>query len=127
MFKALLVWILKRSYNKTILRVVVLNKSNNKYYRDLVPFCTLEVNTDLGPFVFQFREDRRKRYLGYIDRMFVRTYIVHLNPPAGLTATKIDLSEKIVLAVKVMLFRPNYEVLTQVLIDIYLDVMLNEK
>lgn len=125
MFKNLLVWILKKSYNKTIMKVVVLDKHNNKYYREAHSFCTLELGTDLGPFVFEFKEDRRKTR-GWLSRLIVRTYIVHLKPPAELIHTRVDLSEKVVIAVKIMVFRPNYEILTQVLMDIYLDVMLKE-
>lgn len=125
MLKRLLVWILKKSYNKTIMKVVVLDKRNNKYYREAHSFCTLELGTDLGPFIFEFKEDRRKAH-SLLSRLIVRTYIVHLKPPPGLIHTKMDLSEKVVIAIKIMLFRPNYEILTQVLMDIYLDVMLEQ-
>ena len=58
--------------------------------------------------------------------MIIRTYIVELIPPKDLVPVTFDLSSKIVLAVKLLFLKPNYEILTQVLMDIYLDTMLKE-
>ena len=127
MYKRLMVWLLKKAYRKTMLRIVVLDKSNCSFYERLEPFCTLEVKTDHGPFLFQFKEDRRKRYRRHKrERMIIRTYIVELIPPKDLVPVTFDLSSKLVLAVKLLFLRPNYEILTQVLMDIYLDTMLKE-
>lgn len=127
MYKRLMVWLLKKAYRKTMLRIVVLDKSNCSFYERLEPFCTLEVKTDHGPFLFQFKEDRRKRHRKHKrDRMVIRTYIVELIPPKDLVPVTFDLSSKLVLAVKLLFLRPNYEILTQVLMDIYLDTMLKE-
>lgn len=127
MYKRLMVWLLKKAYRKTMLRIVVLDKSNCSFYERLEPFCTLEVKTDHGPFLFQFKEDRRKRHRKRKrERMIIRTYIVELIPPKDLVPVTFDLSSKFVLAVKLLFLRPNYEILTQVLMDIYLDTMLKE-
>ena len=127
MYKRLMVWLLKKAYRKTMLRIVVLDKSNCSFYERLEPFCTLEVKTDHGPFLFQFKEDRRKRHRKRKrERMIIRTYIVELIPPKDLVPVTFDLSSKLVLAVKLLFLRPNYEILTQVLMDIYLDTMLKE-
>ena len=127
MYKRLMVWLLKKAYRKTMLRIVVLDKGNCSFYERLEPFCTLEVKTDHGPFLFQFKEDRRKRHRKRKrERMIIRTYIVELIPPKDLVPVTFDLSSKFVLAVKLLFLRPNYEILTQVLMDIYLDTMLKE-
>ncbi len=127
MFRRLVVWLLKRAYRKTMLHIVVLDKRNCSYYEQLEPFCTLEVKTDHGPFLFQFKEDRRKRHRKHKrDRLIISTYIVELIPPTDLVPVTFDLSSKFVLAVKILFLKPNYEILTQVLMDIYLDRMLNE-
>lgn len=127
MYRRLMVWLLKKAYRKTMLRIVLLDKSNCTFYERLEPFCTLEVKTEHGPFLFQFKEDRRKRHKKKRrSRMVIRTYIVELKPPEGLVPVTFDLSTKVVLAVKLLLFKPNYEALTQVLMDIYLDTILNE-
>lgn len=127
MYKRLMVWLLKKAYRKTMLRIVVLDKDNCSFYARLEPFCTLEVKTDHGPFLFQFKEDRRKRHRKHKrERMIIRTYIVELIPPKDLVPVTFDLSSKIVLAVKLLFLKPNYEILTQVLMDIYLDTMLKE-
>ena len=127
MYKRLMVWLLKKAYRKTMLRIVVLDKSNCSFYERLEPFCTLEVKTDHGPFLFQFKEDRRKRHRKHKrESMVIRTYIVELIPPKDLVPVTFDLSSKFVLAVKLLFLRPNYEILTQVLMDIYLDTMLKE-
>jgi len=125
MYKRLMIWLLKKAYRKTMLRIVVLDKANCKFYERLEPFCTLQIETDHGPFVFQFKEDRRKgKRKG--DRLSIRTYIVELIPPKELTPVAFDLSGKLVLAVKLLFFKPNYEALIQVLMDVYLDTMLKE-
>ena len=122
-----MVWLLKKAYRKTMLRIVVLDKSNCSFYARLEPFCTLEVKTDHGPFLFQFKEDRRKRHRRHKrERMVISTYIVELIPPKDLVPVTFDLSSKFVLAVKILFLKPNYEILTQVLMDIYLDRMLRE-
>lgn len=127
MYKKLMIWLLKKAYRKTMLRIVVLDKSNCTHYEKLDPFCTLEISTDHGPFLFQFKEDINKRYpRRRKERMVIRTYIVELIPPEELVPVTFDLSSKIVLAVKLLFFKPNYEALTQVLMDIYLDTMLLE-
>lgn len=127
MYKRLMVWLLKKAYRKTMLRIVVLDKSNCSFYERLEPFCTLEVKTDHGPFLFQFKEDRRKRHRRHKrESMVIRAYIVELIPPKDLVPVTFDLSSKFVLAVKLLFLRPNYEILTQVLMDIYLDTMLKE-
>jgi len=128
MYKRLVVWLLKKAYRKTMLRIVVLDKGNCDFYEKLKPFCTLEINTDHGPFVFEFKEDRRKKgNKRHRERMVIRTYIVCLIPPQGLVPVTFDLNSKIVLAVKLLFFKPNYDILTQVLMDVYLDTMLLEK
>ena len=127
MFRRLMVWLLKKAYRKTMLSIVVLDKSNCSFYARLEPFCTLEVETDHGPFLFQFKEDRRKKHRRHKrERLVISTYIVELIPPKDLVPVTFDLSSKFVLVVKVLLLKPNYEILTQVLMDIYLDRMLNE-
>lgn len=125
MYKRLMVWLLKKAYRKTMLRIIVLDKANFSYYEQLNPFCTLEIETDHGPFIFQFKEDRRKSKRRR-DRLAIRTYIVELIPPKELKPVTFDLSSKLVLAIKLLFFKPNYEALTQVLMDIYLDTMLKE-
>ena len=122
-----MVWLLKKAYRKTMLRIVVLDKSNCSFYERLEPFCTLDVKTDHGPFLFQFKEDRRKRHRRHKrERLVISTYIVELIPPKDLVPVTFDLNSKLVLAVKLLFLRPNYEILTQVLMDIYLDTMLKE-
>lgn len=126
MYKRFVIWLLKKAYRKTMLKIVVLDKNNCNFYKKLEPFCCLEVKTDHGPFVFQFKEDRRKRYAKRRERLSIRTYIVELIPPKELVPVTFDLNSKLVLAIKLLFFKPNYEVLTQVLMDIYLDSMLKE-
>lgn len=106
-----------------MIKVMVLNKSAYSFYKGLTAFCTLEVNTDHGTFIFQFKEDRRK---GCSRHLMTRTYIVELIPPVGLIEESNNLTEKIVLAIKVLLLRPDYRVLTAVLADIYIESMLAE-
>lgn len=106
-----------------MIKVIVLNKSAYSFYERLVSFCTLQVNTDHGPFIFQFKEDRRK---GRREWLITRTYIVELVPPADLLGANNNIKENIVLAIKIFLFKPNYRVLTEVLADIYIETMLKE-
>lgn len=118
--------LLKKLCRRSMLRIVVLSRSNYSHYDNLPAFCSLEVGTDHGPFVFHFKEDRRKRGRNRKERLVIKTYIVELVPPVGLTPTGMDLSDKIVLVVKLAIFRTNYTILTQVLTDVYLETMLNK-
>lgn len=122
-----MVWLLKKAYRRTMLRIVVLDRDNCSFYDKLEPICSLEVKTDHGPFLFQFKEDRRKKSRQKPrERMVISTYIVELIPPKELVPVTFDLSSKLVLAIKLLFFKPNYEVLTEVLMDVYLDTMLRE-
>lgn len=106
-----------------MLKIVVLNKNAYSFYDRLTSFCTLKVDTDHGPFIFQFKEDRRRISR---SKLMTKTYIVELVPPPELGMVSTNLNEKIVLAIKIILLKPKYEVLTQVLVDVYIESMLEE-
>lgn len=120
------VWhaLLKRFYRKLVLKVIVLDINSRNHYLKLEPFCTLEVETVQGTFVFNFKEDRRSRRRGKLFKHSITNYLVELIPPKDIVVEDVAITNKIVLVVKVLLFKINYKVLVGVLTDIYLDANL---
>lgn len=123
MFNAFKVFILKKFYRLLIFKTIVLDKKGASRYTKIDPFCSVEVNTDKGPFTFVFKEDKRKRRR---DNYFfnINNFIIELNVPNGIVSFNKVIENKIVIVIKVMLFKPDYNVLTQVLTDLYLDNIL---
>lgn len=117
-------YFLKKIYKCLIFRTIVIDKANVRHYEALKEFCRVDMNTDKGTFTFIFKEDRR---VNSRITMFphITNYIIELTVPEGLSEVTSTLRKKIVIVVKVMLHNVNYTLLTEVLADMYLDVILN--
>ena len=102
----------------------MIDKTNVRRYDELKEFCRVDMNTDKGTFTFIFKEDRRvnSRVAKFPH---ITNYIIELTVPEGLSEVTSTLRKKIVIVVKVMLHNVNYTLLTEVLADMYLDVILN--
>ena len=112
-------------YRALIQRTIVLDKSNVSKYEKLNTFCTMGVQTDRGEFTFYFKEDRRKSRRASDRPPYITNYVIELGIPDGLVGTDKTIDNKVVIVVKVILFKINYEVLTKLLTDIYLDNILS--
>lgn len=117
-------YFLKKIYKCLIFRTIVIDKANVRHYEALKEFCRVDMNTDKGTFTFIFKEDRRVNSR-IVKFPHITNYIIELTVPEGLSEVTSTLRKKIVIVVKVMLHHVNYTLLTEVLADMYLDVILN--
>lgn len=125
MLQAIRAYLLKRLYKFLIFKTVVLNKDNACAYRKTIPFCEVSIDTDKGPFTFVFKEDRRKKARAKFGIFYINNFVVELTVPDGLISINHIIENKVVIIVKIMLFKVDYTLLTEVLTDAYLDVILN--
>lgn len=125
MYQAIRAYLLKRLYKFLIFKTVVLNKDNACAYRKTIPFCEVSIDTDKGPFTFVFKEDRRKKARAKFGIFYINNFVVELTVPDGLISINHIIENKVVIIVKIMLFKVDYTLLTEVLTDAYLDVILN--
>lgn len=126
MFSTIRDFLLRIFYRLLIQKTIVLNRSSVIAYEKLHTFCTMNVNTDKGVFTFYFKEDRRKaRRRGDRDSRMIN-YVIELGIPEGLIPEDRTINNKVVVVVKVNLFKIDYDVLTKLLTDIYLDNILKE-
>lgn len=124
MFKTLRKWLYKKLYKALVYKAIVLDKSSIHHYDKLETFCALDVNTDKGIFKFLFKKDRRKNKRDEKVIPSVTNYIIELLIPEELATDDNIIKNKIVIVVKVMMFKPDYDILTEVLTDMYLDAIL---
>lgn len=125
MYQAIREYLLKRLYKFMIFKTVVLNKDSACAYRKSIPFCEVSIDTDKGPFTFVFKEDRRKRTRRQFGIFYINNFVVELTVPDGLMSFNHIIENKVVIIVKIMLFKVDYTLLTQVLTDAYLDAILS--
>jgi hypothetical protein len=125
MFKKIGEFFLKKLYKFLIYKTIVLSKESVIHYKKMDAFCTVSIDTDKGPFIFVFREDRRKQKRSNLGLVYINNFVVELTVPDGIISVNHVIENKLVMVVKVMLFKVNYKLLTEVLTDIYLDVILN--
>lgn len=117
--------LLKRLYKFLIFKTIVLGKDSVSAYRRMEAFCSVDIDTDKGPFTFIFREDRRKRPRPRLGIFYLNNFIVELTVPDGILSINHIIENKLVMVVKIMMFKVDYKLLTEVLTDIYLDAILN--
>lgn len=117
-------WLHRSIYSFLIYKTIVLDKQSVRSYAKSSVFCTIDVNTDKGVFKFIFKRDRRIKRRN--ENMFpnITNYIVELEIPENLIPYDETIKNKIVVVVKIALFKPDYNVLTELLVDIYLDRIL---
>ena len=117
-------YFLKKIYKCLIFRTIVIDKANVRHYEALKEFCRVDMNTDKGTFTFIFKEDRRVNSR-IVTFPRITNYIIELTVPEGLSEVTNTIQKKIVIVVKVMIHSVDYTLLTEVLTDMYLDVILN--
>lgn len=122
MFKSIWFWFLRRIYRRLILKVIVLDTPSIDYYNSIDSFCEVELVTNQGVFLFKFKEDRRRtdRYSKLSSKPII-SYIVQLEPPTNYIPKVIPVKDLVILVVKVALFRLDPETLVKVLVEIYID------
>lgn len=114
---SLLSWV----YKFLIIRVQTLNKDKITGYEKLKTFSTASVDSNLGPFVFSFKEDRRSvpREKGRL-MMQVASYFAELKCPEGVKDQDNIFHQKVILVVTLRVAKVNYEALGRTLLHTYL-------
>lgn len=125
MFSRLRSFFLRLLYKALIYKTIVLDKTSLYNYDKLITFCALDIETDKGKFTFLFKQDRRKNSRNRYNFLSVANFIIELVIPENLLPVEDTVKEKIVIVVKIMLFKVDYEIFTRVLTDTYLDSIIN--
>ncbi|EKD89575.1 MAG: hypothetical protein ACD_33C00041G0002 [uncultured bacterium] len=113
-------------YRKLIYRVTIIDKikiTNIVNSIDIKEFSRLEINTSAGPFTFIFKEDRRSRKRNK-DSIYITSFLVEIIVPHEANEIIKEAQNKILVVVKLTLFKPNYKILSELLLDLYLDKFL---
>ena len=116
---------MKRFYKLFVIRVSILDKADNVWINKLETFANINMHTDKGDFTFIFKSDRRDRRDGQSNP--IMTYIVELDLPNSITIKDPAITDSFVAVVKVVLFKPNPEILAQLLMDLYVDAFVKRK
>lgn len=95
-------------------------------YNNLRTFSELEVKTNKGAFTFIFKEDRRKTRLKKFNLLDIHSFLIELIVPTQIVSINKIIENHILVVVKVMIFKIDYKVLSEVLIDIYLDKIIEQ-
>lgn len=118
--------VLSRFLTKILIyKVIVIDKKNTDDFKNLEIFSSYNVETDVGVFVFNFKEDRRNRNRRRFDR-FITYYVVGVDvPPSLKDYTKNDaMSTKSVIILKVILWNIKPAILVRLLSDVYMDTLI---
>lgn len=125
MFSKLRYLFLKRLYKLFVFRTVILNKDANDRCSKLNTFCSLDVETNQGTFTFVFKEDRRHKNRAGIPGTMLKNHLVELRIPDTVMKSINGIEDHVLLVVNVILFKTDYRVLTDVLMEVYLDTILD--
>ena len=112
-------------YSLLTYKTIILDNDSTDYYTKLDHFSEVEVSTTSGTFIFQFKQDRRKNKRGKTSYPNISNYIIQLKIPDDLKYTNEYRTDVIVIVICVALFKPDYEILVEVLSDKYLNSILN--
>lgn len=120
--------VLSRFLTKILIyKVIVIDKKNTDDFKNLEIFSSYNVETDVGVFVFNFKEDRRNRNRRRFDR-FITYYVVGVDVPPSLKGyTKNDaMTTKSVIILKVILWNIKPAILVRLLSDVYMDTLIEK-
>lgn len=115
--------ILKLFYKLLIFKVIVIDRSNFVTYDKLKTFCEYELMSNMGPMRFIFKEDRRKKRRKLDNLLLLNSFLVELKVPDELVIKRQEISDKVIIVIKLILFKINYEILSEVLLDLYVDTI----
>lgn len=114
---------LKYFYRLFIFKVIVIDKQNFMTYDKLKTFCEYELISNMGPIKFVFKEDRRKRKRKLDNILLLNSFLIELKVPDDIKLNREDLSDKVIIVIKLVLFKINYEILSEVLLELYVDTI----
>ena len=114
---------LKYFYRLFIFKVIVIDKRNFMTYDKLKTFCEYELISNMGPIKFIFKEDRRKRKRKLDNILLLNSFLIELKVPEDIKLNREDLNDKVIIVIKLVLFKINYQILSEVLLDLYVDTI----
>ncbi len=114
---------LKYFYRLFIFKVIVIDKQNFMTYDKLKTFCEYELISNMGPIKFVFKEDRRKRKRKLDNILLLNSFLIELKVPDDIKLNREDLNDKVIIVIKLVLFKINYEILSEVLLELYVDTI----
>ena len=123
MFATLIKKFLKYFYRLFIFKVIVIDRNNFVTYDKLKTFCEYELVSNMGPIKFIFKEDRRKRKRKLDNVLLLNSFLIELKVPDDIKLNREDLNDKVIIVIKLVLFKINYEILSEVLLDLYVDTI----
>lgn len=123
MFASLIKNILKYFYRLFIFKVIVIDRNNFITYDKLKTFCEYELISNMGPIKFIFKEDRRRRKRKLDNILLLNSFLIELKVPDDIKLNREDLNDKVIIVIKLVLFKINYEILSEVLLDLYVDTI----
>jgi len=123
MFATLIKNILKYFYRLFIFKVIVIDRNNFVTYDKLKTFCEYELISNLGPIKFIFKEDRRKKKRKLDNILLLNSFLIELKVPEDIKLNREDLNDKVIIVIKLVLFKINYQILSEVLLDLYVDTI----
>lgn len=115
--------ILKFLYKLLIFKVTVIDRSNFVSYDKLKTFCEYELMSNMGPMRFIFKEDRRRKRRKLDNILLLNSFLVELKVPDELVIKRQEINDKVIIVIKLILFKINYEILSEVLLDLYVDTI----
>ena len=121
-------WTLLQLYSVLVIKTYLLEKSKFPPYTFYNTFCEVTLPTNKGVFRFNFKEDRRQaRESGYFPFLDVSSYLVELISPAPYDTEDNALNSRLIIVIKVNLRKIDYEVLSRLLLDLYMDALTAPK
>jgi hypothetical protein len=119
-FKLIVKWF----YKKLIIKSIIIDRNHIRDKDRLKKFLELELNTNFGKLAVVFTEDRHtSEFNGTF--LNIMNFFVFIENIDNIDIKKKELIEKGVLIVKLYIFKINYEWLAEVLLEYYLDNMIN--
>lgn len=117
--------VIKYIYKLLIFKVILIDRTNFISYDKLNTFCEYELISNMGPVKFIFKEDRRKKRRRFDNIFFITSFLIELKVPEELVIKRQEINDKVIIVIKLIIFKINYEILAEVLLDLYVDSILN--
>lgn len=114
---------LKYFYRLLIFKVIVIDRENFINYDKLKTFCEYELMSNMGPMRFIFKEDRRRKRRKLDNLLLLNSFLVELKVPDEVVLKRQELNDKVIIVIKLVVFKINYEILSEVLLDLYVDTI----
>lgn len=115
--------ILKYFYRLLIFKVIVIDKNNFINYDKLKTFCEYELTSNMGPIKFIFKEDRRAQRRKLDNLLLLNSFLIELKVPDDIVLKRQEINDKVIIVIKLVLFKINYELLSEVLLELYVDTI----